>query len=144
MDTKTLHASAVLVGSRGVLIRGASGSGKSSLALALIFGGDDAVLIADDCVGVLASEGRLIATAPPAIAGRLEVRGVGIIGRPHVSPAAIDLVVDLLPLAECPRIPDEKEGRVTVAGVMLRRIYIAASSPDGALRVRAALADIAS
>lgn len=138
-DPDTVHASAVLVGGRGVLIRGASGSGKSSLALALLFGGVvDATLVADDRVALAVAGGRLLASAPEPIAGLIEVRGVGIVRRPHVA-AAIDLVVDLAPLAECPRLPDDAAAAVVIAGMRLPRIFVAVGAADGATRVRAAL-----
>jgi serine kinase of HPr protein (carbohydrate metabolism regulator) len=135
------HASVVRVDGRGVLIRGASGSGKSALVLALLYSGDSAVLVADDRVYLAAEGGGLMASAPESLAGLLEVRGVGIVRRPYVSPVAVDLVVDLLPLADCPRLPDEQQALITIRGVVLRRIYIATEAADGALRVRAALAD---
>ena len=138
----TIHASAARVGASGVLIRGIAGSGKSSLLLSLVFGPGDVVLVADDRVIVAANGGRLIAAVPEAIAGRIEVRGVGIIRRPHVSPVPIDLVVDLLPLAECPRLPDAAEKRTVIEGIAVPRIFVAVGAVDGPARVRAALADM--
>ena len=78
--SETVHATAVLVGADGVLIRGASGAGKSALALALIERG--ARLVADDRAAcsppaTAASSRR----APAAIAGRIELRGRGVIAR---------------------------------------------------------------
>jgi serine kinase of HPr protein (carbohydrate metabolism regulator) len=137
---ETIHASAARVGERGVLIRGAPGSGKSSLLMALIFGETRATLVADDRVVLSVAGGRLLAAPPESIAGRMEVRGVGIIDLPYVSPAAIALVVDLVPLSECPRLPDESEARVVLHGAMLRRIFVAIGAADAAYRVRAALA----
>ena len=138
----TIHARAARVGASGVLIRGAPGSGKSSLLLSLVGGPGDAMLVADDRVIVAANGGRLVAAVPEAIAGQMEVRGVGIVRRPHVSPAPIDLVVDLLPLAECPRLPDAAEGRTVIEGIAVPRIFIAVGAVDGPVRVRAALADM--
>ena len=115
MVGQTVHAAAALVGGRGVLIRGASGSGKSSLLLALLDRDPEAVLIADDRVTVSVEGGRLLASTPEEIAGLMEIRGVGIVRQPHVSPAEISLVVDLLPLAECPRLPSEGEAHVDIA-----------------------------
>jgi serine kinase of HPr protein (carbohydrate metabolism regulator) len=135
----TVHASAAIVGGRGVLIRGASGSGKSSLLLSLLDRDPDAMLVADDRAHLAVENGRLIATVPDTIAGQMEIRGVGIVRRPHVAHTAIDLVVDLVPLAESPRLPDE-EARVTLEGVSLCRIFVALGAHDGAARVRAALA----
>ena len=138
----TIHASAARVGASSILIRGAAGSGKSSLLLSLVFGPGEAVLVADDRVIVAANGGRLIAAVPEAIAGRMEVRGVGMIRRPHVSPVPIDLVVDLLPLAECPRLPDAAEKRTVIEGIAVPRIFVAVGAVDGPARVRAALADM--
>jgi HPr kinase/phosphorylase len=138
--SSTVHGTAVRIGARGVLIRGASGSGKSSLALALIDRDPAAnVLVSDDHVALSAEAGRLVASALPAIAGLLEVRGIGLLRVPHVASAAIDLVVDLHTLAECPRLPDEAEATVSLAGIAVPRIFIAIGLPDAAPRVRAAL-----
>jgi HPr kinase/phosphorylase len=135
-----VHASAVLVGETGVLIRGASGSGKSALVLALLFQAQPkAWLVADDQVALAAEDGRLIATVPPAIAGRLEIRGQGIVSRPHVSPARIRLVVDLLPPESCPRMPSAEEATAIVEGVALPRLMLPIGGHDGAIRVQAAL-----
>jgi serine kinase of HPr protein (carbohydrate metabolism regulator) len=134
----TVHASVALVGGQGVLIRGKSGAGKSSLLLALI-GSSGATLVADDRAHLAASGGRLIATVPDAIRGQMEIRGVGIVRKPYVSSAAIDLVVDLLPLPECPRLPSGDEALVSLEGIVVPRIFIAIGAHDGAVRVEAAL-----
>jgi HPr kinase/phosphorylase len=139
--TTTVHASVACLGARGVLIRGAAGSGKSSLLLSLIFDAG-ATLVADDRVALAASGGRLVASAPETIAGRMEVRGVGIVRRPYVSPAAIDLVVDLLPRDECPRLPTAEERRAVIDSIAVPRVFIAVGAVDGAARVRAALFDL--
>ncbi len=81
--TATVHASAVLTGSRAMLIRGPAGSGKSRLALALIEAAASgrirfARLVADDRVELTAGHGRLLVRPPPALAGLIEVRGVGV------------------------------------------------------------------
>jgi len=136
----TLHASVALVGGRGVLIRGASGIGKSSLLLAILDRDPEAALVADDRVFVSDEGTRVVAVVPDAIAGQMEIRGVGIVRRPHVSPAPVDLVVDIVPAAEAPRLPSEAERVTTLAGHALPRIFLVAGSPDGAARVRAALA----
>ena len=138
----SIHATAVAIGEDGILIRGASGSGKSSLALALMeTGSPPATLIADDRVILSARDGVLYASVPDAIAGLLEVRGLGIIRRPFVSPMAIRLVVDLVPLAEAPRLPSEAEARVPLEAVALPRSFILIGSPDAPLRVRIALSE---
>src|SRR5437763_620964 len=74
--SRTVRGTSIAIGGRGVLLRGESGSGKSDLALRLIDRG--AVLVSDDYTQVRAEHGRRIASAPGAIAGKSEVRGVGI------------------------------------------------------------------
>ncbi len=135
----TVHASVALVGGRGVLVRGASGSGKSSLLLALISSAN-ATLVADDRAHLRVESGRVIAHAPDAIAGLMEIRGVGIVRRTHAASAAVDLVVDLLPLADCPRLPDADEAHAMLEGIAVPRIFIAIGAHDGVARVMAALA----
>jgi serine kinase of HPr protein (carbohydrate metabolism regulator) len=136
---ETVHASAVRFAGRGILIRGASGSGKSALVLQLLFADPEARLVADDRVALSAAAGRLVAAVPDALAGLLEVRGQGIIRRPHVSPAPIDLVVDLRPLADCPRLPEPADGRVAVLGLDLPRLILPTGAVDGIVRLRVAL-----
>jgi len=140
----TVHASAVAVGAHGVLIRGASGSGKSSLVLGLI-DRDPATtrLVADDRVMLAPDRGRLVAAAPPALAGRLEVRGQGIVAIAHVSPFPVALVVDLLPPAECPRMPEPAEMEAVVMGIVMPRLMLPVGIVDASARVRFALARLA-
>jgi HPr kinase/phosphorylase len=88
-----VHASAVAIAGRGVLILGASGSGKSALALALI--GRGAALVADDRVRLVRRGRALLAEAPAAIAGLIEARGVGLLRLPAVPEAPLVLAVDL-------------------------------------------------
>ena len=137
----TIHAGAVLIGERGVLIRGPSGSGKSALVLALLATNTErSALVADDRVHLSAANGRLIASVPSEIAGLLEVRGQGISHLPHVSPVVIDLVVDLAPPEQCPRLPSPAEEVVGIHGVNLPRLILPIGASDGALRVGAWLA----
>ena len=141
MAAGTVHASVALVGESGVLIRGASGSGKSSLLLALLSHDQArAALVADDRVALSAANGRVLATVPDAIAGLMEVRGQAIVRRPYVSPVVVDLVIDLAPPDICPRLPEAGgEARVAVAGIELPRIFIPVGAADGATRVDLAL-----
>ncbi len=89
----TLHATAVSVAGRALLILGPSGSGKSALALDLV--GRGAGLIADDRTVVDLVDGALIASCPPAIAGLIEARGVGLLRVPAHPPAQVALAADL-------------------------------------------------
>ncbi len=88
-----LHASCVAAGYGSVLIRGAAGSGKSSLAQSLVTLGGR--LVADDCTLVELSEGWPCATAPETIRGLIEARGVGLLATVPQLRARVTLVVDL-------------------------------------------------
>jgi HPr kinase/phosphorylase len=92
-ESLTLHASAVAVGGRGVLLLGPSGAGKSALALALIARG--AGLIADDRVTLTRAGNALLARAPEPLVGLIEARGIGILRLPAVPEAPLVLAVDL-------------------------------------------------
>ncbi|MFO1141291.1 MAG: serine kinase [Amaricoccus sp.] len=92
-DSLTIHGSAVAFAGRGILILGASGAGKSRLALALI--GRGAALVADDRVVLSRRGAALVASAPPALAGLVEARGVGILRLPSLPETPLALAVDL-------------------------------------------------
>ncbi len=100
-----MHASCVAVNGRGVLIIGASGSGKSALALQLIAYGAD--LIADDQTQISLQDQQLIATCPPQLSGMIEARGVGLLHSAPQPSAPITLVVDL-DQTETHRLPPKR------------------------------------
>ncbi len=131
----TVHASCVLVGAAGILIRGASGAGKSRLALELMEDararGQFAALVADDRVHLEAASGRLVAHAPAAIAGRIEARGLGIVAVRHVRSAVVRLVVDLTATPD--RMPAPEAAVADVEGVRLPALAV-----DGAAARRLA------
>jgi HPr kinase/phosphorylase len=125
----TIYASAVLVGAQAILIRGPAGSGKSRLVLRLIQAAAGGLivfarLVADDRVHVEAVQGRLIARPPIALAGLLEVRGLGIRQLQYEPMALISWVVDL-DVAASPRIPDAATAQTVIAGVSLPRLAVA-------------------
>jgi len=123
----TIHASAVLVGARALLIRGAAGSGKSSLAFALIRAagtGAFARLVGDDRVHVEALQGRLIVRPADALKGLIEVRGLGIRRLPFEPMAAVGLVVDL-GAADAERLLPPASAATEVAGISLPRLAVA-------------------
>ncbi len=121
----TIHASCVLVGEAGVLIRGASGFGKSALAHMLLTEaaqrGGFACLVCDDRVRVERRSGRLLARAVSPLQGRLEVRGVGLLAVAHETAAVVRLVVDCLTDAPT-RLPEAAERSATIEGVALPRL----------------------
>jgi hypothetical protein len=129
MVAASMHASAVLVGARAILIRGPSGSGKSRLALALLQAAERgalrfARLVADDRAHVEAVHGRLLVRPAPSLAGMLEVRGLGIRQFPYEPVAAVGLVVDLGPPGP-ERLPDPANRQAEIAGIGLPRLAVA-------------------
>jgi HPr kinase/phosphorylase len=101
-----VHGTSIALGSDGVLLRGPSGSGKSDLALRLLDGG--AWLVADDQTELRLLGGALRMSAPAAIIGRIELRGIGILRVPSVPMAILRLVVDLEPAERIERLPERR------------------------------------
>jgi HPr kinase/phosphorylase len=141
MTSPTIHASAVLVGAKAVLIRGASGSGKSRLALALLQAAQAgqlpfARLVADDRAHVEAVHGRLLVRPAAALNGLLELRGIGI-DRVEAEPlAAVGWVVDL-GAEDASRLPEAEAREAIIEGIRLPRLAV--TSPDEALPLLLAL-----
>lgn len=102
-DPALMHGTCVAVSGAGVLLIGPSGSGKSDLALRLI--DDGALLVADDQCMLEADAGGICVRAPESLAGRLEVRGVGIVGVNSAAQAHVALVVNLVAREDEPRMP---------------------------------------
>ena len=128
MSGPTVHASAVLVGERAVLIRGSSGSGKSRLAFDLILAGRSgqvppAILVGDDRVHLDTSGGNLMVRPAAELAGLIEIRGLGIRRIEHVDEAAVGLVVDL-GADDAERLPATEALTTLVEGVALPRIPV--------------------
>ena len=120
-----IHGTCVDLDGFGVLLRGASGGGKSDLALRLIDRG--ARLVADDRVEIAAVEGALVARPPAALVaagliGAIEVRGLGIVRVEAVAQTALGLVVDLTGETEIPRLPDRKSTRLNSSHIPLSRM----------------------
>jgi serine kinase of HPr protein (carbohydrate metabolism regulator) len=130
-SSPTVHASAVLVGPRAVLIRGPAGAGKSRLALGLIQAADCGLLtfarlVGDDRVELVACQDRLLARPARALAGLIEVRGLGIRWVDYEPVAVVGLVVDLA-VAEAERLPGAAAEQ-EVLGIRLPRLAIAPGS----------------
>ncbi|MCC7273578.1 MAG: hypothetical protein IT561_12985 [Alphaproteobacteria bacterium] len=132
-----LHATTVAVGGVGVVIEGASGAGKSDLALRLIDGG--ARLVADDQTAIEARAGRLLAAPPVTIAGRLEVRGLGIVTLPYDAEVPVGLFVALVAPESVERLPQPEVRRLRGVAVPLLRLDPFAAS--AAAKVRLAVAN---
>ena len=134
LSSETTHASTVAVDGRAVLISGPSGSGKSDLALRLLDRGF--TLVSDDQTIVRRDGNRLIASAPPTIKGKLEIRGVGIDEMETVTDVPVALYVELT--SEIVRLPDDRRER-PVLGVNLPLISVDAQTASAASKVALAL-----
>jgi len=121
-----IHATAVLLGDRGVVLLGRSGSGKTTLALALVAraraAGRHGALVSDDRLLVHAASGRLIVAAPKAIEGLAEIYGLGPRAVRFEPRTVVDLAVRLVPEADMPRMPEPES--IELAGVGIASIPV--------------------
>lgn len=131
----TVHASAVAIDGQAVMIEGPSGSGKSDLCLRLIDRG--AILIGDDRLALERQATRIMASPAPNIAGKIEVRGIGIIDMDFTAPMPIALIVELV--EETPRYPLDRAACERL-GLTLPLLRINAREPSAAIKVELALA----
>ena len=134
ISAETVHASTVAIDGRAVVILGPSGSGKSDLALRLLDRGF--TLVSDDQTVVKKDGERLVASAPPNIAGKLEIRGIGIVDMDTVTDIPVALLVELT--SEIQRLPDESRER-PLLGVRLPLISIDAMTASAPSKVALAL-----
>lgn len=137
LSSETLHASCVAIGARAVLIEGVSGSGKSDLALRLIDRG--AQLVSDDYSFVRRDRQRLFASAPATIAGKIEVRGIGIVDMAQAGETPVALLVALGEPAA--RLPEPGESRALL-GVDVPMIALDGREASAPIKVEIALSQI--
>lgn len=128
-----LHATTVAIDGQAVVIEGPSGAGKSDLALRLIDRG--AVLISDDRTRVTRDGDRLLAHAPERMAGRIEVRALGLAETRHVAAAPVALLVRLD--EEDQRLPERRDRRI--AGLTVREVTLDPFRPSAPIKVEWAL-----
>lgn len=142
-----IHGTCLAIGGLGVLLLGQPGSGKSDLALRLIDGtgtglsgvARSAQLVADDQVVIRKAEDRLIASAPPALVGKMEIRGLGIAGLPVERDVPLRLAVRLTPAAEIERLPDLARSRMEILGLEVPLVLLDPEKASAPARLRAAL-----
>lgn len=129
-----IHATCVALGGHGVLLAGPTGAGKSDLALRLIDRG--AVLVSDDYTWLTPDGDGLTASPPETIAGRIEVRGIGIVARAHRASAPVRLLVRLGDAPE--RMPEPRHRRL--AGIDVPEIALSGFEASAPIKVEIALA----
>jgi serine kinase of HPr protein (carbohydrate metabolism regulator) len=138
-----VHGTAIALQGRAALIRGASGSGKSDLALRCVglaspLIGGPVRLVSDDQVVLAPRGGRLFVSPPPPIRGLIEVRGIGVLPVPNLEEAELVLVADLVATGACERLPDPEAG-VVLLGHPLQRLDLAPFEGSAALKLLLAL-----
>ena len=134
LSSEAVHASTVALDGRAVLITGPSGSGKSDLTLRLLDRGF--ALVSDDQTLVRRVDDQLIASAPPTIAGKLEIRGLGIVEMDHAGDMPVALLVELT--SDIQRMPDDSRER-PILGVSLPLVSIDAMAASAPSKVAMAL-----
>jgi HPr kinase/phosphorylase len=140
-QSPTIHATAVLVGAKAVLIRGEPGSGKSRLALRLLEAAGRALpfvrLVGDDRVYLENRAGRLVVRPPQELAGLLEIRGTGIVRVPFEPAAVVGLVIELGQPAD--RMPAAESRKAVLEGVALPRLAVPPDADPLPLAIEASL-----
>jgi len=134
LSAETLHASTVAKDGRAVLITGPSGSGKSDLTLRLLDRGF--TLVSDDRTILKKVSDRLVASAPPHIVGKLEIRGIGIVDMDYSDNIPVALIVELT--SELQRMPDDSRER-PILGISIPLVTIDAMTASAPSKVALAL-----
>ncbi|AMJ62403.1 HPr kinase/phosphorylase [Bosea sp. PAMC 26642] len=128
-----IHASTVAIGEAGVLIRGASGAGKSVLALGLIAtaqqAGGFARLVGDDRISLAVCGGRLLARPVSPLEGLIERRGLGLTPEPYLPSVVVRLIVDIAG-TEPARMPEPEDLVERLAGIDLPRLTVPGQAGD--------------
>lgn len=147
--TETVHGTCVALGRRGALLRGAAGCGKSDLALRFLFlprrgllARETPALVADDQVDLARDGSRVMASAPASIRGKLEVRGVGIVGFKALGRCQLVLVADLVAAEEVERLP-AMHRRARLVGVDVPLMRLAPFENSAPIKLALAVADAA-
>ena len=131
--SQMIHASAVIIGDSGILIRGASGSGKSGLVLALLRAASQSGLfgrlVGDDRIATVAVNGRLVLRGHPVLAGRIERRFAGIETMAHEPACVARLLVEWQADDVAARLPEAFGALQMLEGVALAHMPLPAKLP---------------
>lgn len=141
-DVELIYGTCVALGRNAAILKGASASGKSDLALRFLFETPadlEPALIADDQVSVARRSDRLFASAPKTIAGQMEVRGIGIIAVPYRQEAELRLIVQLADRGDVPRLPPSPPPTWSVCGTPLPVICLTPFEASAHLKLRLAV-----
>jgi serine kinase of HPr protein (carbohydrate metabolism regulator) len=141
-DPLLIHGTCVALGEKAAVLTGPPGSGKSDLALRFIHQTSrelDPALVADDQIFVTNEDGRLVAKAPDTIAGRIEIRGVGILPVAFRREAHIGLFVDLAAPQDVPRLPPEPLPAREILGVRVPVIALAPFEASAPIKLKFAI-----
>ena len=144
--TKLIYGTCVALGRTAAILQGPSGSGKSDLALRFALQTPaelDAALVADDQVRIEVRNGKLFASPPDTLAGKIEVRGIGIVTLPFRSEAELKLVVQLVEADDIPRLPTALQP-APLCGIALPLLLLAPFEASASLKLRLALQRIVS
>jgi serine kinase of HPr protein (carbohydrate metabolism regulator) len=134
LSSDRLHASCIAINGRAILIEGLSGSGKSDLTLRLIDRG--ATLVSDDYTFIRRDGTRLLASPPPTLAGKIEVRGLGILEFPHMTDVPVALIISVGEPVE--RLPEDGRAQ-NLIGIAIPHIALAALEQSAPIKVEHAL-----
>ena len=146
MKSQTVHGTCVALGDAAALLRGSSGSGKSDLALRFLYLpsdrlGAEPALVADDQVILRRDGDRVLASCPPPLDGKIEVRGCGIARlKATAAQATLKLIVDLDRTGDRPRFPEKTEWE-TVLDIPVRRLVLDPFEPSAAIKLALAIQD---
>lgn len=146
-EGQLVYGTCVALRKVAALLRGPSGSGKSDLALRFVLGTPPelaAALVSDDQLLVERVGDRLIARPPATIAGKIEVRGLGIVELPYLADAELRLIIRLVDRAEVPRLPDPATAETSALhGIVLPVLALAPFEASAPLKLRLALEGLA-